>query len=203
MNSYKNPPIQVHHTKDALEDMSKDIKSDISSAIKRWKNKQNENNFNKTFKSSVENEPRMKQYECIKDETIKGKLFSLEADKFIIGISTLLFSTPINTPSPGIPVGTAWAPIKNSVQTQPTNYAYQTNDDVDLYYYSWNSGNIGIKSSRNYQQIKIPANECVIATGRKLISSIKDANLEELYEVLTTKGTGFIKRNNLCLENSK
>lgn len=188
MSSHKKPEIQIFHTIDAEKDIADMVKSDITNAVKRWKSKRNENNFNKTYKSSADNQPRMKMYECVKDETIKGILFSLEPEKISINISSLIFA-PINPI--GIPAGKSY-----SMPSPTSGYEYQY-DSVSLYYYSWSSGNIGIKNNKSYQHITIPINECVIGTGRKLISGVKDADVEELYEALTTKGTGFIKRSNL------
>jgi hypothetical protein len=153
-------------------------------AIKRWRQTQNQTSFNKFYKGSYENEPKMKMYECVKDDEIKGILFKINYEK-VPDVFDFLIGYPNNS---------------------PTNVPKEK--EVLLYYYSWKTNRIGPKRNFNnkdsyFEQVKISANECVIGTGRKAIPTIANAmqskTLTEIYyEVLTTKGIVYIQKELLC-----
>jgi hypothetical protein len=164
-------------------------------AIKRWRTIQNQTSFNKFYKGSYEDEPKIKMYECVKDDEIKGVLFKILSTK----IPDEEQHNYVNLNKfPGVCIPNM--PINN--------LAVKKEKEVFLYYYSWKSNRVVPK--RNFhndglynESVKISASECVIGTGRKAIPSIASSmkskvELETYYEVLTTKGIVYLQKELLC-----
>lgn len=164
-------------------------------AIKRWRTAQNQTSFNKFYKGSYEDEPKIKMYECVKDDEIKGVLFKILSAK-------LPDEEQYNYGNLNIFPGVC---IPN---VSPNNLAVKKEKEVFLYYYSWKSNRVVPKRNFNNndghnESMKISASECVIGTGRKAIPSIASSMksitvLETYYEVLTTKGIVYIQKDLLC-----